>query len=120
MDFSQNAHGHENDQHRYALQVSDVFTRKTYTEPLKGKSAIQVDSAMRKIRDEIPDHLDNAVVTTDKGGEFAGLDKVLPQDAVHREKQSVNDIAVVDRTMQTLKKDLEAKLKPQVKDGHTI
>jgi hypothetical protein len=109
MDFSQNTHGHENDQHRYALQVSDVFTREAYTEPLKGKTAIQVDSAMRKIRDEIPGHFDNAVVTTDKGGEFAGLDKVLPQDAVHRYKEGVNDIAVVDRTMQTLKKDLEDK-----------
>jgi hypothetical protein len=109
MDFSQNTHGHHNDQHRYALQVSDVFTRKAYTEPLKGKSSIQVDSAMRKIRDEMPSHFDNAVVTTDKGGEFAGLDKVLPAGAVHRYKEGVNDISVVDRTMQTLKKDLEDK-----------
>ena len=109
MDFSQNTHGHHNDQHRYALQVSDVFTRKAYTEPLKGKSSIQVDSAMRKIRDEMPSHFDNAVVTTDRGGEFAGLDKVLPAGAVHRYKEGVNDISVVDRTMQTLKKDLEDK-----------
>jgi len=109
IDFSQNTHGDHNDQHRYALLVSDVFTRKAYAEPLKGKSSIQVDSAMRKIRDEMPSHFDNAVVTTDKGGEFAGLDKVLPAGAVHRYKEGVNDIAVVDRTMQTLKKDLEDK-----------
>ena len=109
VDFSQNSRGQDNDQHRYALLVSDVFTRKAYTEPLKGKSSIQVDSAMRKIRDEMPSHFDDAVVTTDKGGEFAGLDKVLPAGAVHRYKEGVNDIAVVDRTMQTLKKDLEDK-----------
>jgi hypothetical protein len=109
MDFSQNTHGHHNDQHRYALQVSDVFTRKAYTEPLKGKSAIQVDTAMRKIRDEIPGNFSNAVITTDKGGEFAGLDRILPQGAAHRTKEGVNDLSVVDRSMQTLKRDLEDK-----------
>jgi len=94
MDFSQNTHGHHNDQHRYALQVSDVFTRKAYTEPLKGKSAIQVDSAMRKLLKEVPNQGRNAVLSTDKGGEFAGVDKVLPKGAAHREKQGVNDLSV--------------------------
>jgi len=109
MDFNQNADGSENNEHKYALQVSDVFTRKAYTEPLKGKSAVQVDSAMRKILREVPGQGRNAVVSTDQGGEFAGLDGVLGPHAAHREKQGVNDLAVVDRTMQTLKKDLEDK-----------
>ena len=109
MDFSQNTHGHHNDQHRYALQVSDVFTRKAYTEPLKGKNAIQVDSAMRKLLKEVPNQGRNAVLSTDKGGEFAGVDKVLPKGAAHRERQGVNDLSVVDRSMQTLKRDLEDK-----------
>ena len=109
MDFSQNTHGHHNEQHRYALQVSDVFTRKAYTEPLKGKSGIQVDSAMRHLLQQVPGHAENAVVSTDKGGEFAGLDKVLPKGAAHRTKEGVNDLSVVDRTMQTLKRDLEDK-----------
>ena len=109
QDFALNSHGRNNDEHRYALQVNDVFTRKAYTEPLKGKNSIQVDSAMRKILQEVPNQGRNAVVTTDAGGEFAGLDKVLPGDAVHRSKQSVNDIAVVDRSMQEIKKGLESK-----------
>ena len=119
MDFSQNTHGHQNNQHRYALQVSDVFTRKAYTEPLKGKNAIQVDSAMRHILQQVPGHAKNAVVTTDQGGEFAGLDKVLPKGAAHRTKEGVNDISVVDRTMQTLKRDLEARRRPRAPVGPT-
>ena len=109
MDFNLNADGSHNDHHKYALQVSDVFTRKAYTEPLKAKNAAVVTEAMRKLLQKVPGHGQNAVVTTDAGGEFAGLDKVLPQGAAHREKQGVNDIAVVDRTMQTLKRDLEDK-----------
>ena len=109
MDFSKNADGGANAQHKYALQVSDVFTRKTYTEPLKSKTATEVDAAMAKIRDEMPGHFNHAVITTDQGGEFANLDQVLPEGAAHREKQGVNDLVVVDRTMQALKKDLEDK-----------
>ena len=108
-DFRLNSHGHSNDDHHYFLQASDVFTRKAYTEPLKNKTSSEVDAAMHKILHQVPNQGKNAVVTTDKGKEFTGLEKVLPQDAVHREKQSINDISVVDRTMQTLKKDLEDK-----------
>jgi len=108
-DFRLNSHGHSNDDHHYFLQASDVFTRKAYTEPLKNKTSSEVDAAMHKILHQVPNQGRNAVVTTDKGKEFTGLEKVLPQDAVHREKQSINDISVVDRTMQTLKKDLEDK-----------
>ena len=67
MDFNQNADGSENNEHKYALQVSDVFTRKAYTDPLKGKSAVQVDSAMRKILREVPGQGRNAVVSTNQG-----------------------------------------------------
>ena len=108
-DFRLNSSENKNDDHRYFLQVSDVFTRKAYTEPLKGKNAIQVESAMRKIMHEVPNQGRDSVVTTDKGGEFAGLDKSLPQGAVHREKEGVNDISVLDRSMQEIKKGLEAK-----------
>ena len=108
-DFRLNTHGSKNDDHHYFLQASDVFTRKTYTEPLRNKTAAQVDEAMRKILNKVPNEGRNAVLTTDKGKEFSNMEKVLPEDAVHREKESVNDIAVVDRTMQTLKKDLEDK-----------
>ena len=49
MDFSQNSHGGQNQGHRYALQVSDVYTRKAWTEPLKTKTADEVNIAMRNI-----------------------------------------------------------------------
>jgi hypothetical protein len=53
-----------------------------------------------------PEALALATLTTDAGGEFAGADSV--KGIVHRVKGEGdrNAIAVVDRTMQTLKKDL--------------
>ena len=50
----------------------------------------------------------NFVVTTDLGNEFATLDRELPAEAVHRTKrpEDRNATAVVDRRIQTLKKDL--------------
>ena len=48
------------------------------------------------------------VVTTDEGREFFALEQALPEAAVRRTKWSEdrNAMAVVDRTIQTLKKDL--------------
>jgi len=109
MDFSQNTRGGNNEEHRYALQVSDVFTRKVFTEPLRTKSGPEVNAAMGSILERVPGHAQNAVLTTDGGAEFKQLDRVLPQSAAHREKDGVNDLAVVDRSMQTLKRDLEAR-----------
>ena len=53
----------------------------------------------------------NFVVTTDLGNEFATLDRELPE-AVHRTKrpEDRNAIAVVDRGIQTLKKDLATRV----------
>ena len=50
----------------------------------------------------------NYVVTTDLGNEFQGLEAALPGGAVHRQKDPTdrNATAVVDRAIQTLKKDL--------------
>ena len=50
----------------------------------------------------------NYVVTTDLGNEFRGLEGALPGGAVHRQKDPSdrNATAVVDRAIQTLKKDL--------------
>ena len=54
----------------------------------------------------------NFVVTTDLGNEFATLDRELPENAVHRTKrpEDRNAIAVVDRGIQTLKKDLATRV----------
>ena len=52
------------------------------------------------------------VVTTDQGNEFNGLQGALPEQVVHRMKDPSdrNATAVVDRTIQTLKRDLAGKV----------
>jgi len=98
-----------NQQHHYFLQVSDVFSRRAFTEPLPDKRPDTVNHAMEKVLHEVPGHGNRSMLTTDRGQEFSRLDDVLPESAIHRYKEGVNDISVADRTMQTLKKDLEDK-----------
>lgn len=44
-----------------------------------------------------------------RGAEFSRIEQSgIPEEAVHRLKQATNDIAVVDRTMQTLEQDQAA------------
>ena len=59
---------------------------------------------------ELADGRRDYVVSTDLGGEFASLDSNLPSEAVHRTKEPEdrNAEAVVDRSMQTIKKDLSS------------
>ncbi|CAJ1385038.1 unnamed protein product [Effrenium voratum] len=60
-------------------------------------------------RQEVTGDDENFVVTTDLGNEFATLGRELPEEAVHRTKrpEDRNATAVVDRGIQTLKKDVE-------------
>ena len=85
-DFSQNTRG----RNRYGLVVQDVFTREIATKALSDKRAETVTQAA-------------AVVTTDLGNEFRGLEDALPGQAVHRQKDPSdrNATAVVDRAIQT-------------------
>ena len=48
------------------------------------------------------------MLTTDKGNEFSKVDAVILPEGVHRLKEGINDIGVVDRAMQTLKKDISS------------
>ena len=74
----------------------------------------EVDSgrATRRAAKELTGDDGNFVVTTDLGNEFATLDRELPENAVHRTKrpEDRNAIAVVDRGIQTLKKDLATRV----------
>jgi len=95
--------------HHYFLLVSDVFTRRAYAEPLRFKTAEATNKELKAILKEVPGHGQNASLSTDRGKEFKRVEDVLkPLGAVHREKVAKNDIAVVDRTMQTLKVKLGA------------
>ena len=104
IDFSQNTRGKT----KYGLVVMDVFTREAAVEPLQNKNAETVGRATKRAARELTGDDGNFVVTTDLGNEFATLDRELPAEAVHRTKrpEDRNAIAVVDRGIQTLKKDL--------------
>ena len=90
----------------------DVFTREAAVEPLQNKNAETVGRATRRAARELTGDDGNFVVTTDLGNEFATLDRELPENAVHRTKrpEDRNAIAVVDRGIQTLKKDLATRV----------
>ena len=87
----------------YALVATDVFSRQTYAEPMEDKSAETTDAAAKKALAEMPREGKRAAITTDDGGEFAHLQaNVLKgKGSVHRLKRGRNDIAVVDRALQT-------------------
>ena len=89
----------------------DVFTREAAVKPLQNKNAETVGRATKRAARELTGDDKNFVVTTDLGNEFATLDRELPE-AVHRTKrpEDRNAIAVVDRGIQTLKKDLATRV----------
>ena len=88
--------------------VQDVFTREIATKALPDKRAETVTAAAAEIIPSLVQGEGNYVVTTDLGNEFRGLEGALPGGAVHRQKDPTdrNATAVVDRAIQTLKKDL--------------
>ena len=89
----------------------DVFTREAAVEPLQNKNAETVGRATKRAARELTGDDGNFAVTTDLGNEFATLDRELPE-AVRRTKrpEDRNAIAVVDRGIQTLKKDLATRV----------
>ena len=89
--------------------LADVYTREVRAKALPNKRPETVNAAMRELVPTlVEDKLDFAL-TTDKGGEFSRLETGgIPEEAVHREKKATNDIAVIDRAMQSLKTDQAA------------
>ena len=108
VDFSQNTRG----RNKYGLVVQDVFTREIATKALFDKRAETVTRAAAEIIPDLVQEERDYVVTTDLGNEFRGLEAALPGGAVHRQKNPTdrNATAVVDRAIQTLKKDLAGKV----------
>ena len=97
---------------KFGLVVTDVFTREVATKALPDKRAETVTAAAAEIIPGLVQEEGNYVVTTDLGNEFRGLEEALPEGVVHRQKDPTdrNATAVVDRAIQTLKKDLAGKV----------
>ena len=100
IDFSKNTKSKG-----YAAVVTDVFTRKTWAEPLQTKDAASVKAATERILEKVPD-VPNPVISTDQGKEFFSIDSI--PGVIHRTKVNgeVNSIAVVDRRIALLKQYL--------------
>ena len=79
----------------------DVFTitREAAVEPLQSKSAEAVGQATKWAEER------NFVVTTDLGNELASLDRELPEEHRTKRCEDRNATAVIDRGIQTLKKE---------------
>ena len=112
IDFSKNTS--QRNEHRYAVVGADVFTRKVAIEPVKTKTAATVRGAMRNIlreldADEEDEERRPALIRTDKGNEFSTLNG---EKDIHqaRDVRDTNGLAVVDRAIKTIKRDLAAEV----------
>ena len=106
IDFAIN--GNHRTGHKYGLVVTDVFSRKAWARPMPDKSSSQVADTFKEIENKVPGHFQNAVVSTDAGGEFARLQDELPEGSLRRTAapSDYNKIAVVDSVIKNLKVNL--------------
>ncbi len=88
--------------------AQDVYTREVRAKALPNKDQATVHEAAKQLIPELVDQKQDYSITTDKGKEFNNLDAAIPEQAGQREKKSMNDISVLDRAMQTLKRDMAA------------
>ena len=93
---------------RYAVVLSDVFTRELRTAAVPSKDPATVARVLRPMLENITEGDTNFTLSTDQGPEFTRLD--LPQQAVHRLKMGKQDLAVIDRGIQTLKRGLAGRV----------
>ena len=93
---------------RYALVVVNVFDRKVYTRNLVSKKPRTVQLAMKSIVQAAPEKPYS--ISSDKGEEFASPAMGAYLDSVgvkrrFKEAGDPNSLGVVDKTIQTLKKN---------------
>ncbi len=100
IDFSNNL-APTSEGNRYAVVLSDVFTRELRTAPVASKDPATVARVLKPMIENITEGDTNFTLSTDQGPEFTRLD--LPEQAVHRLKAGKQDLAVIDRGIQTLK-----------------
>jgi hypothetical protein len=106
MDMSQNARTESGN--KYAVMLADVYTRESRAFAIQEKTPQVVNAVLRPMLENLTNGRKDYSITSDGGGEFARIGEILPAEAVHRQKQAANDISVLDRQMQTIKRDLAA------------
>ena len=85
IDFSSNARSKHGV--KYALLLSEVFTREAEVRSLKTKNPEEVTEQLNQALAELVGEKKGYVLTTDEGKEFSQVENVLEgDDAVHKEK----------------------------------
>ena len=107
LDFSKRASSKGS---KYALVVTDLFTKEAWVEQMQDKTDAQAKDAMRKIIQN-SNHITPKEISTDLGNEFGPRFTQYLEDkgAKIRKKdpQQVNALAGVDRTQQSIKSILK-------------
>ena len=97
------------------MVASDVYTRKVAIQPVKTKSAETVRGAMRNVLKDLDVDEDDqdrrpALIRTDQGKEFASLNEGNRDIHQARDVRDANGLAVVDKAIQSIKRDLAAEV----------
>ena len=106
IDFSKNARAASGA--KYALLLTDVFTREVAATPLKTKAPSEVNPALQGALGTLVDDKQDIVVTVDAGKEWAQAEEAIGEEGILKQKrpEDRNAIAIVDRATMTIKKDL--------------
>ena len=106
LDFSKRASSQEGGASKYALVVTDLFTKEAWVERMAEKTDAEAKSAMRKILTQ-NENVAPKEVSVDLGREFGPSFQQFLEDkgVVLRKKdpQQVNTLAGVDRAQQSIK-----------------
>ena len=97
IDFSNNLPP-TSDGNRYAVVLSDVFTRELRAVPVPSKDPATVARVLKPMIQNLTEGDKNFTLSTDRGAEFTRLD--LPEQAAHRLKAGKQDLAVIGRGIQ--------------------
>ena len=92
---------------RYAVVLGDVFTRELRAVPIPSKDPATVARVLKPMIENLTEGTSHFTLSTDQGAEFTRLD--LPEEAAHRLKAGKQDLAIIDRGIQNLKKGLASK-----------
>src|SRR6056297_2341793 len=109
VDLSRNAKSESGA--KYALLLTDVFSREVAAAPLKTKAPSEVNPALAGALGSLIDDRSDFTLTVDGGKEWAQAEEAIGDEAVLKQKdpRDRNALSVIDRAMQQLKKDLAAR-----------